>query len=142
MSATGRRPAFGCFLGFLHGLLEEGGPPLCAGPPSSTVQVKPGRASPGGSWSGLRRGGGRSGQADRMGRDEVGEPRRVNCRGDARQGGLGRGRRVVGAEHVAGSGRRLVLERFGCLGFWGVGGDGAAVCWCRLSCPCRFSSSV
>jgi hypothetical protein len=101
---------------------------------------KPGRASPGGKleWpqAGRRQGG--SGQADRMGRDEVGEPRRVNCRGDARRGGLGWGRRVVGAAR-GGSGRRLGLERFGCLGFgvWVVMALLSAGAGCRVRAAAR-----
>src|SRR5215211_1465792 len=71
LSATGRRPAFGCFLGFPPGLLEEGGPPLRAGPPSSTVQVNLDGPAQAGSWSGVRRSGGRGdrgqGGSDRQG---------------------------------------------------------------------------
>jgi excisionase family DNA binding protein len=117
LSATGRRPAFGCFLGFPPGLLEEGGPARSAGPPSSTVQVNRDGPAQAGSWSGLRRGGGRGigVRTDQIDRDEVGETRQ-NRRGDANEGrwGGGEARSGIGAE--LGRGVGLGLERFGCLG--------------------------
>jgi hypothetical protein len=82
LSATGRRPAFGCFLGFPPGLWRKWSPPLRAGLHFLDL---PGKNLDGvaqaGSLDGGRRGGGKvgRGKADQVGGDEVCEPGGVSC---------------------------------------------------------------
>jgi hypothetical protein len=82
-------PAFGCFLGFPPGPLEEGGPPLRAGPLPRLSKVNLDGPAQAGSWSGLRRGGGRgsgSGQIRKAWIRWGGSRAGVNGLGGAKEG--------------------------------------------------------
>jgi len=68
LSATGRRPAFGCFLASCLGLARKGGSTLCAGPPFLDLPRKRGgqaQAGAGGPGAGRRQGIG-PGRSDRQ----------------------------------------------------------------------------